>query len=124
MVANKRPVVVASQLWPLEHTSSSSSSSLRLLRRRLRLLPLLLSVIAIVVAERSISLFVAPDSTAAELLDVISVFLVQFGVFFSSCMIWSILICSFCFFVFFWGRGGEDLCFFVVSVSCMVPISL
>jgi hypothetical protein len=77
VVANKRPVVVASQLWPLEHTFVF----VLLLRRRLRL-PLLPSVIAIVVAERSISLLFAPDSTAAELLNVISVFLVQFGGFF------------------------------------------
>ncbi len=96
MVANKRPVVVASQFV----ASRTHFVFLLLLR-----LPLLHSVIAIVVAERSISLLFAPDSTAAELLDVISFFLVQF-----------------CFF-FFWGVG-EDLLFFVVSVSCMAPISL
>lgn len=70
-----------------------------LLRLRLSLLP---SVIAIVVAERSISLLFAPDSTAAELLDVISVFLVQFGVFFSpSCVIYGPFRCgAFVFFCF------------------------
>jgi hypothetical protein len=95
---------------------------LLLLRRRLRL-PLLPSVIAIVVAERSISLLFASDSTAAELLDVISVFLVQFGVFFFFLM--CDMVHSDVQLLFFWFLGGGGrFVFFVVSVSCMVPISL